>query len=434
MSKRSILILALAFVVGISAYAYAEVQNIKVGGDLTMMGLSRYGFNLTTPEADASGLVAITRLRLDADLTDEVMVTVRLLNERVWGTLDMDLMTSDDIDLDLAYVTLREFLYSPLTLTVGRQDFRLGSGLIVGDPDTNQYDMSLSGLPMILGDLSSSKAFDGIVGVLDYAPLTLTLGYLKINETPGGNLFDLTTDGLRAVGDDVDAYVVNAAYDFGDERGTMGELYYVLADVGDDSTNTVANMQTNDISNIGMRLMSSPLENLSASAELAYQTSRRLVGTGHRSDTALILAANYALPEVDWSPILGFDYIRIGDNWNPMFEDVASADIANALFPATNCQIFGLTAIAYPMEDVSARVRFASHRLANEIPGLANSWATYAMNSDKKSLGNEWDLHLMYDYTEDVQLGFKFGYFDTGKAFMNREDATQVIGSMKVTF
>ena len=37
MSKRLILVLVLAFVVGIAASASAEVQNIKVGGQVVMV-------------------------------------------------------------------------------------------------------------------------------------------------------------------------------------------------------------------------------------------------------------------------------------------------------------------------------------------------------------------------------------------------------------
>ena len=431
MSKSLILIVALAIVVGLSAYANAEVQNIKVGGDLTTIALSRYGFNLTKPEDSAGGLVAITRVRFDADLTDDVMLTVRLLNERVWGSAEESNLNSD-IDLDLAYVTLKEFLYSPLTLIVGRQNFRLGSGLLIGDPDTNLLDNSGAGLPAILGDLSSRKAFDGIVGILDYAPLILTLGYLNINESPAG---EGTAMGLRSSGDNIDAYVVNAAYDFGDKGGTVGELYYVLTDNGDDYSGAA-----DDVNNIGLRVVSSPFENLNASAEFVYQNTRRPAaeGTGHRSDYALLLATNYALPDVDWSPVIGFDYARLTDNWNVMFEDVTPADIINAIFPNTNAQVIGITAVAKPAEDLTAKLRFANIRLVDEVPGnmFAGNWTGggYTLNPDKKNAGNEVDLHLMYDYTEDVQLGLSLGFFDAGKAFVNREDARQLIGTMKVTF
>ena len=46
MHKRLILILALAFVVGVTMAAYAEVQNVKVSGDLTVKGVARNNFDL----------------------------------------------------------------------------------------------------------------------------------------------------------------------------------------------------------------------------------------------------------------------------------------------------------------------------------------------------------------------------------------------------
>ena len=42
-----------------------------------------------------------------------------------------------NVQLYLASVTMREFLYSPLTVTVGRQVFNYGNGLIIGDGGPN---------------------------------------------------------------------------------------------------------------------------------------------------------------------------------------------------------------------------------------------------------------------------------------------------------
>jgi hypothetical protein len=68
---------------------------------------------------------------------------------------------------------------------------------------------------------------------------------------------------------------------------------------------------------------------------------------------------------------------------------------------------------------------------------------TYNMKANENSLGNEIDAKLIYDYTEDVQLGLNLGWFIPGDAFAkndggttggNKETASQIIGSMKVTF
>ncbi|MFH1076920.1 MAG: hypothetical protein V1753_08830, partial [Pseudomonadota bacterium] len=71
MSKRLILILALAFVVGITFTAYAEVQNVKVSGDLTVLGLSRdmsLMSHIGQNRSVESTMASIARVKIDADL------------------------------------------------------------------------------------------------------------------------------------------------------------------------------------------------------------------------------------------------------------------------------------------------------------------------------------------------------------------------------
>ena len=340
-----------------------------------------------------------------------------MLNERVWGSND-ETVANSDIDLDLAYVTLKKFLYTPLTLIVGRQELRLGSGLVVGDPLTNRTcDADASALSAGLRDLSSRKAFDGIVGILDYSPLTLILGYLSVDE-----------DDIEVSQDDVNAYAINAAYDFG-TKDTIGELYLVTKEAN-----------KGEVNNYGLRVVSAPLENLDVNGEFAYQTRKGIRDDSKAaSSTALLLGATYVLPDVAWTPSIGVDYTRLGENWDVMFEDQTPADIANALFENTNLQVIGVTVTAKPMEDVTAKLRYANLCLVKGVSSLNGGWEDggySGMNSDKEALGNELDLSLTYDYTEDVQLGLNLGYLNPGKAFStsNREEATQVIGSMKVTF
>jgi predicted porin len=213
---------------------------------------------------------------------------------------------------------------------------------------------------------------------------------------------------------------------------TIGELYYVVTDRGKEEDSG------RDINNIGARLTSSPMENLGLSAEFAYQRAARPTaeGYGHRSDYALLVGATYDFPDVAWSPSLGMDYTRLTDDWDPMYEDQTPADIANVIFTNSNLEIIGITATAKPMEDVTARLRLANLRSVRGNNAFTSDHISgnYDTNVDKDCLGNEMDLSLTYDYTEDVQLGLNLGYFNTGKAFNAHEDATQVIGSMKVTF
>ena len=398
------------FLVGSS---FSAVQNVKVSGDLTTLGVCRYGFDLGTggDEADASALAGIARLRFDADLTEDVSVTLRLIADKVWGQAVN--AASSDVDIDLAYVTLKNFFNYPLTLKIGKQEVKIGSGVIVGDPTTNQLASGDSNLPQTLGDLDLRKAFDAVIGVIDYSPWTITLGYIK------------DTEGNLAESDDVNVYVVDLGYDFGDN--TQGELYYIHKDA-----------KKSDIGNVGVRVVGSPQENLVLSGEIIYQYDRPDARSDrkHRSDLAALVSASYTFVDQAWKPTVGVDYAYFSENWDPMYEDVTPANIVNNLVPNTNCQLIGLTVTAQPREDILLKLRYANIRLVEEISALSNSWATYSINPDKKDLGDEVDFSIVYNYTEDVQLGLNIDYFNPGKVFndVNDDDAFQALGSLKVTF
>ncbi|MCX5694833.1 MAG: hypothetical protein NT014_06950, partial [Candidatus Omnitrophica bacterium] len=84
MGKRLIVVLALALIVGLTySAAYAEVQNVKVSGDIIASGVARQHFNLQNgPDGDKKNIdqsffMTQTRVRIDADLTDNVIATVR---------------------------------------------------------------------------------------------------------------------------------------------------------------------------------------------------------------------------------------------------------------------------------------------------------------------------------------------------------------------
>ena len=91
MGKRLTVLLALALIVGLTfSAAYAEVQNVKVSGDIIVSGVARNHFNLNNNGTDKATLkqtflMSQIRVRVDADLTDNVMATVRLINERIWN-------------------------------------------------------------------------------------------------------------------------------------------------------------------------------------------------------------------------------------------------------------------------------------------------------------------------------------------------------------
>ncbi|MFA5356080.1 MAG: alginate export family protein [Candidatus Omnitrophota bacterium] len=442
MSKRLILMLVLAFVVAITGAAYAEVQNVKVSGDITVSGLSRENFNLSQgvdgdkKEDHEDIFMSQIRLRVDADLTDNVAATLRLINERAWA---QESNTNTDIDLDLAYVTLKEFLYSPLTLTVGRQEMRFGNGLIIGN-GRNTGTTALN----VPQDLSLRKAFDAIRATLDYDPLVLDVFYAKLEENTGTQ------------NDDVDLAGVNARYDV--NANNSAEAYLFFRKDSNDA-DVAATDKSDRVYTLGALLTNTAIENLKASIEGAYQFGHRRAAGGETDYKAWalqpMLTYDIRGTKLDkYLPQVGLCYTYLSGNkvsddssrqlWNPMYYDQALNNITYAILPFSNLQVINLKGKMKPADDVTLMANYGYYRLAKKVTSLkapfANSdntnYGSYTMKGDK-DLGSALDLTAIYDYTEDVQLGLTAGMFFPGKAFDSPSGdgkAVQVIGSMKVTF
>ncbi|MCX5701456.1 MAG: alginate export family protein [Candidatus Omnitrophica bacterium] len=501
MSKRLIIILAVAFMLGLSLAAYAEVQNVKVSGDILMRAISRSDLTLN-PDVNkykASGITSQVRVRVDADLTDNVSTTIRLLNERSWGDqlnpmdavltdegvdvgdpwdisspyADSSWLGSEDFEIDLAYVTLKEFLYSPLTLTIGRQELRFGNALIIGDVDTNMLSNSFA-IPL---DLSLKKSFDAIRATLDYTPWVLDLVYSKIAEHDvwwATNLYNNRPHG-EMERNDTDLYGINASLDTKNALGIEGklDLYYWLRRNLYGNSMWDGNYKKDECNTIGALLTGKILKNLTGNIEYAWQFGYVPYDITYMNDDnakrqafAIQGGLNYMIQSEkykDKSPMVGIKYTYLSaDNkadgkatmWDPMFEDQTPNNLVNAMFPNTGTQNINILGSIKPTEDTTLAINYGYYWLSKKpkdngvIPAIYGSspsseWTLWN-NDGKRALGSALDLTATYDYTEDVQFGLTFGMFAPGKALKDAEygshpdgyegTATQLIGSMKVTF
>ena len=439
MGKRLIVILALALVVGLTfGAAYAEVQNVKVSGDINILGAMRNNFDLGNPispstvtkeDDNGSFLATQTRVRIDADLTDNVMATVRLINERNWTA---ETNASTDIDLDLAYVTLKEFLYSPLTLTVGRQELRFGNQLIIGANNTYNFG-AVNGLPT---DLSERASFDAIRSTLNYDPLVIDLVYAKVSNNNAN------------ASDDTDLFGINASFDLNKKINLQGYFW----DRKDKSQVTgIISSKKDDTYTVGGLVTIAPVADLKTSLEGAWQFGRNRNVAGNvtsRNAFALQARADYTLSKVKFAPGIGAGYTYLsGDGkqaaWNQMYYNQNLGNIAYAILPFSNMHVFNLKASVKPMEDVTVSALYGYYKLVNSVgnitsgklDGNGNAYLNNtALNVNKNNLGQEVDVTVAYDYTEDVQLGLTMGCFAPGDAFPDNRMASQAIASMKVTF
>ncbi|MDD5347835.1 MAG: alginate export family protein [Candidatus Omnitrophica bacterium] len=437
MSKKLIIVLALAFVVGITAAAFAEVQNVKISGDVSVIGGIRSNLDFTKNDADSDGWLGITRIKVDANLTDNVDATIRLLNERAWGsgTGHTGTTTStSEVDVAQAYVTLKEMLNDtvgfPWTVVLGKQSVVIGSGLLIGAAGTNQGNSTQ--LPSTFADFSKRSSFDAIVNVLDFSPVVVTAGFVKAAE------------GALTEGGDTNVYVVDAKFNLGEEfKNAVLEGTYALSQ-----------KEKRGVQALDGRLVVSPIENVGLEAEYAYQTLKtdpvygaintvtsEYIDEARKSKNAdaIRFAASLGLPDVAWGPTIGVDYHRFSRYFNPMHENLTPADLANLLFANNNVQCVGVSISAKPMDALMLKLRYADFTFAKRFADSSTytnsvTSETYALRDGKKDVGSEIDLSLVYDYTSDVQFGVNYGVFNPGKAFVEEKNASQVVGSMKVSF
>ncbi|MBF0385088.1 MAG: hypothetical protein HQL27_04370, partial [Candidatus Omnitrophica bacterium] len=368
---------------------------------------------------------------------------------------------------------LREMLYSPLTVVIGRQAFSYGNSLIVASGGIGGTD---SGLNAVAGDLSEQEAANAIRAILDYDPLKIEFLYSKIDENDA-----IFAEG-PAANDDVDLYGLNASYELGDKMKTVVESYvFAKIDKEAGKHSTVQDDKPDTVYTPGIRFSTNPLEDLSLSVEYAHQFGNRSGTTAanqqERDANAVQILTSYALPDKvlpgklkEFKPVLGYEFTYAsGDQdgqavnnanqsskekwtgWDPMYENQAGGKIYNAIFNQTNMYVNTVSLTVNPMEDLMTKLSFSKLYLNQELhPSDAQGnftlnqpdgqgAATLNVQSREQSLGWEVDLETLYDYTEDVQFGLNLGLYNPGNGLFDTESriassAQQALLNVKVNF
>ena len=449
------LIIAVLLVAVMAVPALASVQNVKVSGDITSTSILRYDFGFGNKDAGGitqakkqNTFISQTRVSAEADLTDNVSTMFRLLNERAWGRIAS---TDTQVDVDLAYVELREMIYSPLTVTLGRQELYYGNGFIMGGGPNNTASGNID---IIAKDLTLSAAVDAVKLVFNYDPLTIDM-FAAILDAP--------STGFVEKYDSFNLYGINANYKFSDPWNTAAEAYF-FATIDRTNISTLPSKKVDKIYVPGVRLSTDPMRGLNLQGELACQggTDEWTSGSAKRAAMGGQFIASYILPfekTAKYEPVVAYAYTYVsgdkdvdmatdnpGDRqkaWDPMFEDMAGGKIYNAIFDLTNMHVNEFSFSASPAKDLIAKLTWTILSLDKKLNSTSwtrtlpdNSSVDYAVNTDKKGLGNEIDLDLIYAYSEDVELALSAGWFMPGNVFTsaNEKTATQLLTSISVAF
>ncbi len=463
---KAFFVLALAVLVSVPAFA--ETQNVKVSGSIDSYAFYRNNYDLTNN--NDTGVVPVgftvpgaahstsadlaqnqseadqyfrtnTQVEVSADLTDNVSTVINLVNQRDWnsnsytetGTAPASLSANEfDVELDLAYVQMKEIFYSPLTLTIGRQDIWFGRGFVIGNNNTAWDQQTVLGA----NEYSVTTAFDAIRATLDFNPWTLDFVYSKIDE-----------NSLNAE-DDRDLYVANINYKFA-EYNAVAEGYYV-GDVDRSTVSGTTGSRGNETHTVGGRLQFDPISQITLGGELAYQFgdyyASTTVTSRDREAWGADVFGTYRW-DITWKPELTLEYVLFSgeeasssgeySSWNPLYRGkfwTAYADFREFVYATgdsadqsatQNQQFVQVKGSLKPLEDLLLEASFTY------------LWMDEPASGRSDELGYEVDLQATYDYTEDVSFGFLAGWFVPGD-FYNVADqdatATDLVGSVKVTF
>jgi len=217
----------------------------------------------------------------------------------------------------------------------------------------------------------------------------------------------------------------------------------------------------------GLRASTNPVKGLNVQAELAWQLGDQVVSTPvaeRREAMAAQFMASYALPVLEkYKPTVNASYTYLSgdkmsdvsstgnkDNkyfsaWDVFNGNLGAGTIYSAIYPLTNMNIISAGASANPLEDVTTSFTWSNLWAADSYnttnnplsiyqPNDGDTLTTVATKPDRRGLGNEYDVNLKYDYTEDVTFGVSLGWYVPGDALsnVNRSTASQAIVDLGV--
>lgn len=489
--------------------AFAAVQNVKVSGDLTARHLWRTAYDLDADndsdtyngglfgpiDGDAAGeprrlddtynwFMEQVRLRIDAELTDNISGHIELLNQRDMdspnpgtqgsalatdggGTARTGLVTGSgglpsitdalggnndafDVTLNQAYISIKEFLYSPVTVDIGRKNFQMGDGFIIGATQIGQSDLQNS---ITADEFTMSHGFDSILATIDLAPWVVELFAAKISE-----------DNVLG-SDDENLYAINVGRTF-ETWSSEVETYFVHdrnASLVDGAG--VLYTRPNDLYVWGIRGTTAPIEHLRLNGEAVMQFGKEgglgtaltngagtnagadisdFTYTGNQRQDIRAFAsdarAEYDITQLPWPSTLGIEHVFYSGedpnedgnsaNYRPMhrgkFHSAIREFHGSLYIPAlgvtpggTNQHQFILDLAFNPFNnpDLKFFTRFLSFWFHHVPVGDVTAVVGDNSGGRRRHIGEELDFVLSWAYTEDLDFEMIYAMFVPGSYF-----------------
>lgn len=462
--KKVWLIVALTALSGLAASTFAQVQNIRLSGDVRLRGyyLSSAGVDPAATSLQGGGasqfIVQRTRVCVEADLADHVMAVVTMKAEGTWGNASSDNSgRAWGVGVQEAYIQLRELFYTPATLKAGRQFLNYGDGLILSSANQNY-------------------TFDAGRLVLDYHPLVIDVVAAQVANPQAvspisqraANTIASTTSGSS------DLLFINAKYDGGSSMLKDVEAYFGWMPASQQYNSCLDPKQTSPSPIIiGMRADLAPSEGLTASVEGAYELGDS-GGSGSTSPGQISAwlakaAVKYAPKGAKMSPTFNASYTFASgggkadkNTFVPWFDDVDGMNGYLFQPQLSNIQIFNLGAAIKPCANTTLALQGFYYLKTDKRsgvssnpnvdfggPAFASASQQTALNggtmtlpasaTSPREVGWELDTILGYDYSNDVRCQLVYAAFIPDHVFGNvggaaNRVANEIRGEINVKF
>ncbi len=407
--RKTLVVLVAVMMVGMTIPAFAELQNVKVGGSLRIRG-NWYSEEVATFDKDlqddALSVEQRTRVNVGADFTDDVHAFIELDHYSEWGDqfrgLDEDRLLSGadsavegdgSVSLYQGYIEMKDAWGAPIDIKIGRSEMQHGDEFLVGNNDTSSNFRGLS--------------FDGVWLKYNNENFNLTGFWTRILQDPSSP--------LESSGD-ANFSGVYGSYT-GIENMTIDGYYYFYHQAA-----TVLNglSDATELHTVGARFAGNASQ-FDWAANGAYQFGDSGVESVDVSAFGLQGAAGYTF-DVNMQPRIfvnggyysgaetdsgGLDEV----GFNRLFSDheysefLDTTDATNLWFvsggvSAQVTEAIGLTGVVTWVNAVESLEDL-------DGPGF----------TDEKDLGLEIGIYAKYDYSEDLYFQLGYAHLFAGNAF-----------------
>jgi hypothetical protein len=417
--RKSLFVLVAAMTVAMAVPAFAELQNVQVGGEIRIRG-NWYSDSFTTTfgpfvvldsdNPDALFFEQRTKVNVKADFTDDVTAFIELDSYNLFGddfrgldesfdayssrgvssSFGSSILTNVDnsngtpVSMYQAYIEMREAWGYPLTFRIGRSEMQHGSEFLVGNNDTSSIFRGLS--------------FDGVWGTYANDQVSVTAFWTRLATNNNPARWEHSGD--------VDFTGIYASYTGIEDMSIDGYYYYYRQAITDPFPFLVDEYQFHTI---GARFAGAKA-GFDWDLNAAYQTGDSGIASPFDEVSAFGVQGNLGYTfdiEVQPRVFIQGAYFDGDDQdlpFNRLFSDHEYSEFLDDT-SLTNIWFIGGGASAQVTESINVSGVVNYYRLVEDFGAPAD-----------EDIGIELAIYATYNYSEDL-------YFSAGYAHLFAGDA-----------